>query len=475
MAVVSYNPGTVKPDALPPLPAFCWTLPYQPLWRVAHTLLGREPGVVWLESGDPTNPTIAATPAPATDARAQWSLLGWSPSQVMVWPPETPGAVGALRRLLHRRDVELPGGPPLPFYGGWIGWFGYDLGRRFERLPSRMPIDPTLPDFALGRYDLVLLEDRPGRRLYAAGVARNAAERAHHEAEVERVLRAAPHDPAAAESVHADLEPCIPRPLYERAVERVLRYINAGDAYQVNFAHRFAGRVQGSSAALYTRLRAESPAAYGGYWDLPGAPEVLSVSPELFLQRRGDRVETEPIKGTRPRGAGPVQDAALQRELCESEKEQAELLMIVDLLRNDLGRVAEIGSVRVEQQRILRSHATVHHTSATISARVPQTLDTVDLLAATFPGGSVTGAPKIRAMEILDELEPVRRGPYTGSAGYVGYNGDLALNILIRSMVRRGDHLQFHVGGGIVADSTPAAEYEETLAKGAAMLRAARG
>ena len=466
MAAVSYNPGTVKPDALPPLPAFCWTLPYQPLWRVAHTLLGREPGVVWLDSGGPA------------DARAQWSLLGWSPSQVTVWPPGTPGAVAALRRLLRRRDVELPGGPPLPFHGGWIGWFGYDLGRRFERLPSRTPIDRTLPDFALGRYDLVLLEDRPGRRLYAAGVARNAAERAHHEAEVERVLRAAraaTHDPAAAESVHADLEPCIPRPQYERAVQRVLRYINAGDAYQVNFAHRFAGRVEGPSAALYARLRAESPAAYGGYWGLPGAPEVLSVSPELFLQRRGERLETEPIKGTRPRGAGPIQDAALQRELCESEKEQAELLMIVDLLRNDLGRVAEIGSVRVEQPRILRSHATVHHTSATISARLPQALDTVDLLAATFPGGSVTGAPKIRAMEILGELESVRRGPYTGSAGYVGYNGDLALNILIRSMVRRGDHLQFHVGGGIVADSTPAAEYEETLAKGAAMLRAARG
>ena len=460
----------MKPNALPPLPAFCWALPYQPLWNVARSLLGREHGVVWLESGGPA------------DARAQWSLLGWSPAQVMVWPPETPGAVAALRRLLRRREIDRPAGSALPFHGGWIGWFGYDLGRRFERIPARLPVDPTLPDFALGRYDLVLLEDRPGRRLYAAGVARNAAQRARHEAQVERVLQAARvdlhgaglHGASEAEHVRADLAACTPRPLYERAVQRVLRYIDAGDAYQVNFAHRFAGRVEGPSAALYTRLRAESPAAYGGYWGLPGAPEVLSVSPELFLQRQGERVETEPIKGTRPRGADSVQDAALQRELCESEKEQAELLMIVDLLRNDLGRVAEIGSVRVEQPRTLRSHATVHHTSSTISARLPQALDTVDLLAATFPGGSVTGAPKIRAMEILDDLEPVRRGPYTGSAGYVGYNGDLALNILIRSMVRRGDHLQFHVGGGIVADSTPAAEYEETLAKGAALLRAAR-
>ena len=441
-------------------------LPYQPLWPLAATLIGREPGVVLLDSGGEPGPS------------ARWSLLAWRPRQVLAWPQGAPGALAALRGLLRRRAPAPTGGGALPLHGGWLGWLSYDLGRQIERLPSLATPDRRIPDFVLGEYDLALLEDRGSRRLFAVGTAADGREEAGFEARIEAVLRR-----PAAEALACLGEPGAtspPRPLRERrhylaAVERILRYIEAGDIYQANFSHRFDARYTGPSAALYARLRSASPAPFGAYFGLPGAPELLSVSPELFLARHGCRVETEPIKGTRPRARDPHEDAAQLEALRDSAKERAELLMIVDLLRNDLGRVARVGSVRVEDLRRLTSHPTVHHAAARISACLDPAVETVDLLAATLPGGSVTGAPKIRAMEILEELEGVRRGPYTGCAGVIGYDGDLQLNILIRTMVRQGDAIHYHVGSGIVADSDPQAEYEETMAKGAALSQALTG
>ena len=448
------------------LTPFCQELPYRPLWPLAPALMGREAGVVFLDSaGDP-------------DADNRWTILAWRPRRVIVWPQGQPGPLAALREICAGVGLRRPPDFPAPFAGGWIGWFAYDLGRHLERLPAIAAADPAVPDFALGEYDVALVEDRLARRLYLSGACEQPSDSAALRARVqEAVERTADQEsaPTGATPRGVALRPCLDRDAYRDRVARILAYIRAGDVYQVNFSHRFDTMVQESSGAIYQRLRTAGTAPFGGYWGLPGSPEVLSASPELFLRRTGARVESRPIKGTRPRSPDPRRDAVLREELHTSAKEQAELLMIVDLVRNDLGRVARIGSVRVETLRALRAYSAVHHAVATVTAELPPEIDAAALLAATMPGGSVTGAPKIRAMEILEELESVRRGAYTGCAGFIGYDGDLCLNLLIRTIVREGERAHFHVGGGIVADSEAGAEYEETLAKAAVMLRALQG
>ena len=256
-----------------------------------------------------------------------------------------------------------------------------------------------------------------------------------------------------------------------RAVRRILEYIAAGDCYQVNLSQRLSAPYSGSAWSLYERLRAASPAPYSAFLDC-GDHQVLSSSPELFLRVRGGEVETHPIKGTRPRGRTPEEDAAAAAELLSSPKDRAELLMIVDLERNDLGRVCRFGSVTVPELYRLESYANVHHLVATVRGQLRPQITPLECLRAAFPGGSITGAPKIRAMEIIEELEPVRRSLYTGAIGWVDGRGDGEWNIAIRTMVVKQGVVQFHVGGGVVADSDPQAEYEETLAKAGGMLAA---
>jgi para-aminobenzoate synthetase component 1 len=263
---------------------------------------------------------------------------------------------------------------------------------------------------------------------------------------------------------------------YEEAVRRALDYIRAGDIYQVNLSQRFQAPYAGDPFDLYLALRTLSPSPFAAFLRFPEFA-VLSSSPERFLRydtaNRG--IETRPIKGTRPRGRDAESDRALAEELAASAKDRAENLMIVDLERNDLGRVAEIGSVNVPGMFELETFANVHHLTSTVRARLQAGSDIVDLLRAMFPGGSISGAPKIRAMEIIDELEPAARGVYTGAIGYIGFDGSSDLNIAIRTMVVKGGLASFHVGGGIVADSDPTCEYEETLHKGSAMARALVG
>jgi para-aminobenzoate synthetase component 1 len=286
----------------------------------------------------------------------------------------------------------------------------------------------------------------------------------------------APAQPPALGREFPELRSTFSRDEYEAAVRQALEYIRAGDIYQVNISQRFEAACAEDPFDVYLRLRALSPAPFAAFLRFPDCA-VLSSSPERFLRYTpGDqRIETRPIKGTRPRGASPEEDEALRRELLASEKDRAENVMIVDLERNDLGRVAEIGSVRVTGLFEAETYATVHHLVSTVEARLAEGRDAVDLLRATFPGGSITGAPKIRSMEIIDELEPVARGVYTGSIGYIRPNGEMDLNIAIRTMVVKDGRAYFSVGGGIVADSEPAAEYQETLDKGAAMARALVG
>jgi para-aminobenzoate synthetase component 1 len=261
------------------------------------------------------------------------------------------------------------------------------------------------------------------------------------------------------------------RDAYITAVERAREYIAAGDVFQVNLSQRFTAALTEDPAQIYERLRTQSPALYGAYLDhLDYA--LICNSPELFLRVEREsaadrrRVTTRPIKGTRASGEG------MARQLRDSEKDQAELNMIIDLERNDLGRVCEIGSVRVTQPRVVESHPTVLHTAATVEGELRDDVSFVDLLRATFPGGSITGAPKIRAMEIIEELEPHRRGPYCGAIGYLGGDGTIEFNIAIRTMIVREGFVHIPVGGGIVADSDPAAEYDETIVKARAMFEA---
>ena len=253
-------------------------------------------------------------------------------------------------------------------------------------------------------------------------------------------------------------------------------YILVVDIFQANLSQRFQADLPPGLDAwgLYRRLRARNPAPFAAYLDT-GAVQIASASPERFLELRGRQVETRPIKGTRPRGATPAEDLALGQELLASAKDRAENVMIVDLLRNDLSRVCRDHTVLTPEICVLESFATVHHLVSTVTGELRPGLDAVDLLRATFPGGSITGAPKIRAMEIIAELEPTARGPYCGAIGWMGADGWMDTSITIRTFAIKDGRVAFQAGGGIVADSDPAAEYEETLAKARALLESLRG
>ncbi len=370
----------------------------------------------------------------------------------------------------------------LPLNGGAVGYFAYDLGRLFEALPERAEDDLQVPDLWLGFYDTVVAVDVLSGAVTAVSTGlpeRGAAARQRAEERLAFLtsrLDAGVHRhrsrPAAVPAAPggrlvSNFSPAGYRAVVKRAVE----YIAAGDIFQVNLSQRFCAPQTVDSWTLYRRLREINPAPFAAFLCCGGI-DIISASPERFLRLAGGRVETRPIKGTRRRGRDPVEDDKLRRELWQSEKDRAELMMIVDLERNDLGRVCRVGSVRVPELCRLEEYATVFHLVSTVEGILPAGKDITDLLAAAFPGGSITGAPKIRAMEIIEELEPVRRGVYTGSIGYLGFDGRADLNIVIRTMLATGGNLYFQVGGGITADSDPHMEYLETLDKARALVRA---
>ncbi|WP_286317248.1 aminodeoxychorismate synthase component I, partial [Romboutsia ilealis] len=260
---------------------------------------------------------------------------------------------------------------------------------------------------------------------------------------------------------------------FENAVRKVQDYIKQGDIYQANLTQRFSGKTTLSSYELYRDLRKFSPAPFGAFLNFEHS-HILSNSPERFIKCVDKKVETRPIKGTRPRGKNIEEDLRLQDELRNSEKDRAELLMIVDLERNDIGRISKIGSVKVPELFIIEPYANVNHLVATVVGEIEEDKDCIDVIKATFPGGSITGAPKIRAMEIIDELEPTQRNVYTGAIGYIGFNGDMDLNIAIRTIVKQDDNVYFQVGGGMTWDSNPEDEYQETLDKAQSIMKALR-
>jgi para-aminobenzoate synthetase component 1 len=378
-----------------------------------------------------------------------------------------------LQSLLDRCRVEPPAGQSaIP--GGVVGYFAYDLGRQIERLPQSTSDDLRLPDLQVGFYDVLLVIDhQSGATSLVIGApdGREAAADARARRWARALNRVEAVPPAATAAPAGPVRSSMTRQAYLAAVQQALAYIGQGDIYQVNLAQRFTCPYAGTGWDLYRRLRAVNPAPFAAFLEM-GSWQVVSGSPERLITVQNGLIETRPIKGTRPRGATPEEDQQYAAELLASEKDGAELLMIVDLQRNDLGRVCEFGTVKVPDLRRLEATPNVWHTVATVEGRLRAQASTAEILRATFPGGSITGAPKVRAMEIIEELEPVRRGVYTGAIGYIGFDGRIDLNIAIRTAVVQNGLVHFHAGGGIVADSDPEAEWAETIAKGSGIARA---
>ena len=358
--------------------------------------------------------------------------------------------------------------PALPFCGGAMGYFAYDLGRRYERWEELADDDIRMPEMAIGLYDWAVIVDHAEARCRLVGQGRD-----DKTFDCWDELRLALGN--SSQKVHAPLEVLgsiksnLDRLAYDQAFEKIKTHIRDGDCYQVNLTQRFTAPIIGSSWNAYERLRDTNPAPYSAFLNLPFG-EILCSSPERFLRVRDGRVMTQPIKGTRPRGSSAGDDRALVRELKESRKDRAENVMIVDLLRNDLGKSCSPGSVRVTNLFGVESFANVHHLVSTVEGIPAPGRHAVDILRGSFPGGSITGAPKVRAMQIIEECEPQRRSVYCGAIGYIGFDGAMDTNIAIRTLLRTGDSIHAWAGGGIVADSNADSEYQECLDKASGLL-----
>ena len=424
--------------------------------------LAQQPWAHWLDSAWPASRAgrhdiITAWPRATLVTRGQGTRIDYADGRVEL-SRDNP------LELLRAQLGSPAAAAEAPFVGGALGYFAYDLARRLHRLPSVAGDVEGLPEMAVGVYDGALVIDHHERtcRLWASD---DAAGRDW----AERFLTALRTEPAATDfALSGEIESSPSPETYRQAFAQVQNYIRAGDCYQVNLALRFTVPCQGHPWPLYLALRARNPAPFSAWLNFPFG-QVLSSSPERFLSVRDGVVETRPIKGTRPRSEDPGEDVRRMAELSSSAKDRAENLMIVDLLRNDLGQVCAPGSVTVPSLFTLESYATVHHLVSTVRGRLAPGKTALDQLAAAFPGGSITGAPKLRAMQIIEELEPERRGVYCGAIGYLGHEGGMDTNIAIRTLTCADNHLRFWAGGGLVADSDAVAEYRECQDKARAL------
>ena len=380
-----------------------------------------------------------------------------------------------LGHLLHEHQaVPLPGLPK--FCGGAVGYFGYDAVRWFERLPTRTRDDLELPDAVFMFGDVVSVFDNLTPTLKVVTHARDGgdAEASYRaaverlESEVERLRHPLPWSDPPRGDPPAEPSSSISQPGFLAAVEQVKEHIRAGDVYQVVLSHRMSTPVTQPAFETYRALRVTNPSPYMYFLRL-GDVALAGSSPEVLVRRTDGVVEVRPIAGTRPRGRGPEEDRRLEEELCASEKERAEHVMLVDLGRNDVGRVAEYGSVELNEYMTVERYSQVMHLVSNVRGRAKPDLGPLDIVRACFPAGTVSGAPKVRAMEIIEELEPVRRGVYAGAVGHFDYHGNLDLCIAIRTLIYANGRAHWGVGAGIVADSEPEREWEETLNKGRAL------
>ncbi|HXJ35557.1 MAG TPA: aminodeoxychorismate synthase component I [Candidatus Eisenbacteria bacterium] len=427
--------------------------------QLAPLALDRDPLDVLASLAPVGGACLVEVPDPARPV----TLLGCAPVDELRVTASEPDAIAAIVRFVAsapRAEAALP----FPLGGGVVACLTYELGA--ATVPGIARRDPGVPLAVLRRYDPMLVYDRV-RGTWAL-VASDAGARAPW-----LECLTAPAPVFAGPLARGELAATLDREAYRAAVERIHDHLRAGDVYQVNLTQPFTVPLHGPAWALYQRVARRNPAPFGAYLDL-GHAQVVANSPELWLRRRGRRVETRPIKGTRPRSADPVRDAALASELARDAKERAEHVMIVDLERNDLGRVCRVGSVAVESHACVESHPTVHHLVSVVSGELEDGAGLGDLLVAVFPGGSITGAPKRRAMQIIAEIEPGPRGVYTGAIGLVDPRGDVELGLPIRTGVVQDGRLRYHAGGGIVVDSVASRELDECWLKTAA-IRAALG
>lgn len=411
--------------------------------------------------------------------QGRYSFMGFSPFQILECSKgkvslngesldENPFDVleRELKRFSLTKLVHLP-----PFQGGAAGFLGYELGGYLENIPKSKRDDLQFPDCVLGFYDLVIAWDHELAKAFVFSSGQHAASRL--EWALDLISQATARVPITSFNLLPDsITSTFTQAEYEKTVERVIEYIRAGDIFEVNISQRFETTLPSTIEPLdvYRKLRHVNPAPFSAFFQYKHYT-IASASPERFLKLQDSIVETRPIKGTRPRHVDAVIDKQYADELENSEKDRAENIMIVDLMRNDLSRVCLPHTVKVPQLCKLESFATVHHLVSAVEGKLMPGKTAIDLLRATFPGGSITGAPKIRAMEIIAELEPTVRGPYCGSIGYIGFNNEMDLSITIRTFAISNNHLTFQAGGAITVDSVPREEYDETLAKAVALQR----
>ena len=433
-------------------------LPYRPDPAEYFARLQHAPGAVLLDAGRPV----------AT--RARYDILSaWPLAELAAIHDES--ANDFLQRLRQSLNAlghaQAPDDCPLPFVGGLLGYLGYDFGRRIEQLPSHAVDDLALADAQFGLYAWALISDH---QLQTSQLVFHPALAGAERLRLQQLFSQPAPSSNGAFALHGTFTADIDVQQYQHAIERIQAYILAGDCYQVNFAQRFRAACQGDPWVAYCALRAACPTPFAGYLRLGHDAAILSLSPERFLRLSQGQVETRPIKGTRPRMSDPLEDAAMAKELLSSAKDRAENLMIVDLLRNDLSRNCSVGSVRVPELFALESYPNVHHLVSSVTGQLDAGRDAFDLINGSFPGGSITGAPKIRAMQIIDELEPTRRALYCGSLLYLDVRGEMDSSIAIRSLLVKDGQISCWGGGGIVADSDWQAEYAESITKVAILL-----
>jgi len=438
-------------------------LPYAANAAAYFAAIADLPWAVWLDSG----------------GRGRYDILCAQPTATLVTHgiyTEITNATGVQRLtadpfdlLRQQLGASVPAMPGIPFMGGALGYWGYDLARRLFTLPTLAQDTEHLPDMMVGIYDWAIVLDHQEKTTRLVSQQRDQAT---VQVLPQILARLQQNSKAHQEKfeVHGRIQSNFTCAGYKSAFDVIQRYLRAGDCYQVNLAQRYAARASGDSLPAYLELRRLSPAPYSAFLNFPHA-QILCTSPERFLQVQQGRVETNPIKGTRPRHNNLHEDSKIAQELGHSDKDRAENLMIVDLLRNDLGKSCASGSVQVPKLFEVESFAQVHHLVSTVTGQLAPGRDALALLRDCFPGGSVTGAPKQRAMQIIEQLEPHRRGVYCGAIGYIGFDGNMDSNITIRTLVFANDEIRFWAGGGIVADSHADAEYQETLDKAAAMLK----
>lgn len=389
-----------------------------------------------------------------------------------------------LERLINKYRLP-PQALPVPFTGGAVGYLSYDIGRFIEDLPAKAVCDLDIPQYCFGFYDCLVALDNLEHKGYIISTGMPETGRACREKAARRLEEMKQmttgalcppvrHNTSGTNWVSGPVTSNFTREAYVRAVEKARQYIVEGDIFEVNLAQRFKAATSATPFQLYSFLRRINASPFGCYFDTGGL-QIISASPERFLRITGDTVETRPIKGTRPRGSCAEEDKALSEQLLDSAKDRAENIMIVDLERNDLGKVCRFGTVKVDELAILEEFPAVFHLTSMVKGRLRQDITAMDVIKAAFPGGSITGAPKVRAMEIIDELEPVRRNIYTGSIGYFGFDGNVDLNIAIRTMILKSGTAYFHAGGAVTYDSDPELEYDETIHKARALISALTG